>query len=93
MPSASRSARVTRAVDGGHTRFTIRLDGADWNPHEPTDLDGLTLPAADPESAVVTVNGRPVEDLVRLPAGATGYGLVALPWRRLEFPAGEGRRT
>ena len=88
---ALREARVVRIERGDGEHVDIRLDGIVWDGHGPTDLDGLTVPVAHPETTRVSVNGREVRDVVRTPGDSTGPGAVALPWRQLPFPR-VGRR-
>ena len=86
---ALREARVNATAINGGVSIDVQMDGVEWDGEAPTDLDGLTFSVSDPESTVITVNGRAVHDLVRMPRDAEGQGVVALPWARLDFPAGD----
>jgi hypothetical protein len=84
-------ARARREVgyrwlaEGGGHRLDITTASAGDNPLSPRDLDGLTF-YAEHERVKVTVDGRPVADVVQNGPDETGRRSVSLPWRRLEFP-------
>ncbi len=68
---------VRLADQGGDARMHLRED----------DLPGLTFLLPDERETVVSVDGRPREDVVRNPPDETGSPSVSIPWQPLEFPS------